>query len=291
MNTNPNEINTTNYVNKDTKQHLTLKSNELEKALEDTEKLKGKKKLLKLIVQNFFNSDFLGYYCWKGWKECTDWSDLYILTKEGIIKAWCWEFNRDTFINWVYDRSDKKYLENHKFNGSPLPLYVVNQTDSYLAHDKVKKLREENPVEYLEKYTVLSYDPQDKSIISNYGKRNEDIEKININKDRIIWISDAILLFRNKFIENFDKEFLNEYMSKLQKLTLEELRQYDKNSKKITDENESALWRIIDIKLWCNMCWAWIYADEAIKSRYDVIRSFDTNAWKFTSVPEFSDDD
>jgi hypothetical protein len=56
-------------------------------------------------------------------------------------------------------------------------------------------------------------------------------------------------LFRNKFIENFDKELLNKYMSKLQKFTLEELKQYAQNSEKITDENESALRHIIYNKM------------------------------------------
>jgi len=289
MNNSPGKINTINPVDKDTNQHLTLKSNELEKALKDTEKLKRKKNLLQHIIFNFFNSEMLSWYCGKGWKECTDWSDLYILTKEGIIKVWCWEFNSDTFINWVYYISDKKYSTRYKFNASPLPLYVVNQQDSYLAGDKVRSFREENPVEYLEKYTVLWYDPQEKSVFSKYSWWYQKWKKININKDTIIWVSDAILLFRNKFIENFDKELLNKYMSKLQKFTLEELKQYAQNSEKITDENESALRHIIYNKMWCSWSGAWICADEAIKSRYDLIQSFDTDKWEFTSIPEFTD--
>ena len=291
MSTNTSKINVIKPVDKDTKQSFSLKSNEIESTLQDAEKLKHKKNLLQKIVFKFFNSEMLSYYCWKGWQECTDWSDLYILTKEGIVKVWCWEFNRDTFMNWVYSKFDKKYLENYKFNDSPLPLYVVNQSDSYLASNKVRNLREENPLEYLGKYTVLLYHPENKTVISNHGKWDEEKDEININKDTIIWISDAILLFRNKFIENFDKEFLNKYMSKLQKLTLEELKQYARNSEKITDKNESAVRNIIYNKMWCSIVGAWIYADEAIQSRYDVIRSFDTNEWKLTSVPEFGDND
>lgn len=267
------------------------KKNILEAVLSDKEKIKYKKNLLKSIIEKFFNSEYLSYYCWKCWQECTDWSDLYILAKEGIIKVWCWEFNRDTFINWVYSEHDKKYLEKYKFNDSPLPLYVVNQTDSYLANDKLRKLREENPIEYLEKYTVLSYNPENKTVVSNYGKLAKSRKNVNINKDTIAGVSDAILLFRNKFIENFDKKFLNEYMSKLQKFTLEDLKRYARNSEKITDENEIAVRNIIYNKMWCIWVGAWIYTDEAIKSRYDLIKSFDTNKWEFTSIPEFSDDD
>jgi hypothetical protein len=67
------------------------------------------------------------------------------------------------------------------------------------------------------------------------------------------------------------------------------LKQYAQNSEKITDENESALRHIIYNKMWCSWSGAWICADEAIKSRYDLIQSFDTDKWEFTSIPEFTD--
>ena len=290
MNTNTNQIDITTPLDEDKNQKFQLKSNEIETALQDTEKLKYKKRLLQSIIMNFFNSEMLSWYGWKGRQECTDWSDLYILTQEGIIKVWAWEFNRDTFINWVYGSISEEYSERYRFKDSPLPLYVVNQWDSYFASGKIKELREQKPIEYLEKYTVLSYNPEDKSVFSNFYQLPKDKEKVHINEDSIIWIYDAILLFRNKFIANFDKEFLKKYMSYLQSLSLEELKQYAKNSWKITDENEIALRIIIYNKMWCSLVWAWIYDDEAIKSRYDLIHSFDTDKWEFTSIPEFNDD-
>lgn len=288
MNINTSKTNISTPINENSNEDSSSMAKEIWETLQDTEKLKYKKNLLQTIIINYFNSEYLSSYCWKGWPECTDWSDLYILTKEGVIKVWAWEFNRDTFINWVYGTISKEYLEKYKFKDSPLPLYVVKQEDSYFANEEVKELREQNPTKYLEKYTVLSYNPRDKSIISNYGKWSKDKNEIHINNDSIIWVSDAILLFRNKFISNFDKEFLNKYMSYLKSLTLEELKQYAKNSWKITDKNESILRNIIYNKMWCSVVGAWIYADEAIKSRYDLIQSFDTDKWKFTSIPEFN---
>ena len=50
------------------------KKNILEAVLSDKEKIKYKKNLLKSIIEKFFNSEYLSYYCWKCWQECTDWS-------------------------------------------------------------------------------------------------------------------------------------------------------------------------------------------------------------------------
>ncbi len=262
---------------------------EILKILENKEETeKYKKNLLQSIILRFFNYDWsLWRYCWKWKQECSDWSNLYILTKEWLIKVWCGEFNSDTFINWVYSRYNKGYSERYKFKDSPLPLYVVNQYHSYLANKRTQKLMEEDPQTYLEKYTTLYYIPETKKTFSKFDENFQDTNT-KINKKDIIEISDAILLFRNKIISRFDQEFTKKYMDYLQTLTVEELKTYAKDSENIKNPNEKALRNVIYKDMGCDICGSGIYSNNAIKSRYDLINSFDTNKWEFTSIPEFN---
>lgn len=84
-----------------------------------------------LSRKHFWTCDFLTNYSWEWRQECSDGSDLYVPVKLDwkiyLAKLACWEFNRKTFTEWVKRRPD---LSLHK---SEVPLFVVNQYDSYFA--------------------------------------------------------------------------------------------------------------------------------------------------------------
>ena len=82
-----------------------------------------------LSHKHFWTWDFLENYSWEWRQECSDWSDLLTVLKWNgkyyLAKLACWEFNRKTFTEGV-KRNPK--LKLHK---SEIPLFVVNQSDSY----------------------------------------------------------------------------------------------------------------------------------------------------------------
>ena len=85
-----------------------------------------------LSHNHFKTGYFLSNYSWEGWQECSDWSDLFIPVKLDwkiyLAKIACWEFNRKTFTEW------SRYSPNVSLHKSEVPLFVVNQRDSYLAN-------------------------------------------------------------------------------------------------------------------------------------------------------------
>ena len=252
---------------------------------------KERRCLLQNIAQGFFGNNFLSNYCWKGRKECTDWSNLYILTKEWLVKVWCWEFNSDTFINWVYSHYKKQYIQRYNFNKSPFPLYVVNQDDSYFAYWKLKELMDKDPKSYLERYSVLKFNPNAegwKKTSSYRWKWHAHEEKLfQIDDGDILSIDDTILAFRNACLDGFDKKIVAEYMKYLQSLTIEELTDYARNSDNIENPIHEEIWRTIYNNLWWVLSWSAIYAKEAIESRKKIIDSYDVKQQRFTYLPEF----
>ena len=82
-----------------------------------------------LAHKHFWSSDYLVDYSWEWRQECTDGSDLLTIVKWNgkyyLAKLACWEFNRKTFTEWV------KRMPKLSFHKSEIPLFVVNQMDSY----------------------------------------------------------------------------------------------------------------------------------------------------------------
>lgn len=293
MNKDLNKIEYQNWIDNTTWPNQALTKEEIIQVLENKGKIEEyKKNLLQSIIMNFFKCDGIpSNYCWKWRQECTDWSNLYILTKEWLIKVWCGEFNSDTFLNWVYSRYNKEYDQRHKFKECPLPLYVVNQSDSYFAKGKTQALMKNNPQTYLEKYTTLYYKPDNnlekKQVFSKFDEEDNN-KKIEINKNNIIEISDAILLFRNKIISKYNKDLLKKHMTYLQSLTVKELTKYAKQAGTIKNEEEKDLWFTLYNDMWCERCGCAIYDNDAIKSRYNLIQSFDLDKLEFTDIPELN---
>ena len=87
--------------------------------------------LWELAHNHFWTSDFLADYSWEWAQECSDGSDLLTIVKWNwkyyIAKLACWEFNRKTFTEGV------KRMPKLKLHKSDIPLFVVNQSDSYFA--------------------------------------------------------------------------------------------------------------------------------------------------------------
>ena len=247
--------------------------------------------LLQNIAQRFFGNNFLSWHCWKGEKQCADNSNLYILTKEWLVKVWCWEFNSDTFINWVYNKYENQYEQRYKFNKSPFPLYVVNQEYSHFADWKLKEFMDKDPKSYLERYTVLKFNPNaeewKKTSSCRWKGHNYRDKRFQIDDGDILSIDDTILAFRNACFEGFDKKIVAEYMEHLQSLTIEELTDYARNSDDIENPIHEEIWHTIYNNLWWVLSWSAIYAREAIESRKKIIDSYDIKQQRFTYLPEF----
>lgn len=103
-------------------------------------------------IDNFPLYDF----SWEWDMECTRWSNLYTIVKIDwkIYLVWIagWEFNRKTFIDGC------KYFPDATFHESEIPLFVVNQEDSYFA-GKWKPQADIRNIDvrlYLELFTQIS---------------------------------------------------------------------------------------------------------------------------------------
>ena len=95
-------------------------------------------------------------FSWEWDMECTRGSNLYTIVKIDwkIYLVWIagWEFNRKTFTEW------SKYFPNVSFHKSEIPLFVVNQEDSYFA-GKWKPQADIRNIDvrlYLELFTQIS---------------------------------------------------------------------------------------------------------------------------------------
>lgn len=114
------------------------------------------KEIWDLSRKHFWTRDFLTNYSWEWRQECSDGSDLYVPVKLNwkicLAKLACWEFNRQTFTEWVKRRPD---LSLHK---SEVPLFVVNQYDSYFADKGTFQadIRNIDVRLYLDLYTTIA---------------------------------------------------------------------------------------------------------------------------------------
>ena len=254
-------------------------------ALDYQEKIKEQQKksdiykLREVFSYLFWTENLWNYCCYtKNPKQCSDWSDLYSIIKyqwkDLIIKVWAWEFNIDVFNTWWI--SELKWLHN-----TPIPLFVVNQWDSYLADDHVKELKNSHPKEYINKYAVIIVPkwwkayfrkPRDTQNSINFGDINIRDHQTTLNEWRLSilhkefpnWQFQECLKVIEKFQEmDFDKFYNTIY----------------KNPQYLNENMNKILWCFWN--MWVYRVWSWVWDIKAYQSLYDLIQSFDLQQEKF----------
>lgn len=239
---------------------------ELEKKQWDIHKLRE-------VFSYFFETDGLWNYCCytKNPKQCSDWSDLYSIIKHNwqdmIIKVWAWEFNTDVFNTWWV--KELKWFYN-----TPIPLFVVNQSDWYLADEHTKQLRDNDPKEYLNEHAVIIIPKWWKAYIRWYKDRKNQINFGDINiKDYENTIAEWRLAILQKEFPNWQFQECLKIIEKFQEMDFEKFYNTVRKNNQYLDESQNKL-------LWCfrNMwvyrVWSWVWDTKAYQSLYDLIQSF-----------------
>lgn len=176
-------------------------------------KLEQQKKQIKNIASILFNTkDWLTNACYytNQPKESSDWAILYTIIKTNdnkytLIKVWAWEFNTELFNQENINSPSVDYKNIKWFSRTPVPLFVVNQEDSYFANEEQKLEKLNNPQKYLENHSVIVV-PQKKQA---YIKTKNNT--INFNDIKILSTDDVIkqlqtALLESKFSEQDQKD-------------------------------------------------------------------------------------
>ncbi len=256
--------------------------------LDYQDKMKEKEKQsdvhkLREVFSYLFWTQSLWNYCYytKSWQQCTDWSDLYSIIKyrweDLIIKVWCWEFNTDVFNVWWI--SELKWLHT-----TPIPLFVVNQSDSYLADEDTKELRTQKPKEYLNQNAVIIVPKWWKAYFRGYWERKQPINFWEINiRDFKNTLNEWRLAILHKEFPNWQFQDCIDIIEDFQKMDFDKF--YNtvwKNRQFIKDDynKNNHKWYNMTKVLWCfwnmwtNRVWSWVWDIESFQSLYNLIKSF-----------------
>lgn len=253
--------------------------------LKEKEKQSDIGKLWEVFTYLFGTQDVGNYCCYtKRWAQCSDWSDLYSIIKykwkDLIIKVWAWEFNTDVFNIWWI--SELKWLHT-----TPIPLFVVNQSDSHRWDDHKKQLKTESPKEYLSKYAVIIVPKWWKAYFRWHWERKQPINFWEINiRDYKNTLNEWRLAILHKEFPNWQfQECLN---------TIEDFQQMDfdkfyntvyKNSQYMKEDNKKGnnmlrvLWCFR--RMWVYRAWSWVWDHKAYQSLYNTIQLFNLQKQSF----------
>lgn len=269
-----NPQNSDNHISWDLFENLDRQEKiELEKKQWDLHKLRE-------IFSHLFWTEYLWNYCCytKNPKQCSDWSDLYSIIKynwqDTIIKVWAWEFNTDVFNTW--------WVKKIKwFYNTPIPLFVVNQTDSYFADEEQQELRINNSKEYLNKFAVIIVPKWWKAYYRWYQDRKKDIDfwPINIRHFDDTLASGRLAILQKEF-PNWQFQECLKIIEKLQEMDFEKFYNTIYKNEQYLDENRNKLlWCFWN--MWVNRVWSWVWDKKAYKSLYDLIISFNLQKQSF----------
>lgn len=258
---------------------------ELFENLDYQDKMKEKQKksdiytIQEVFTYLFWTANLWNYCCYtKNPQQCTDWSDLYSIIKykweDLIIKVWCWEFNEDVFKTWWI--SELKWLHH-----TPIPLFVVNQSDSYLADEDTKMLRTKNPKQYLDKFTIIVVYKKWKAEFRGFKSRRDQINFGDINiKSYENTLNEWRLSILHKEFPNWQFQECLKVIEKFQEMDFEKFYNTTyKNPQYLNENMHKALgcfWN-----MWVYRVWSWVWDTKAYKSLYDLIKSFDLQQERF----------
>ena len=171
-----------------------------DKTAEDTFDVLQKDQVNKIehLAKILFNTnDWLSNFCFytDDPADCSDGSDMYTIAKVNwkntAIKVWAGEFNIEVFNqkkinnhNKYNSNSFKDYKYIKWFSKTPIPLFIINQVDSHFANEEQKELKENNPKEYLQKYSAIVVPKKKQAYINDLN--NINFNDINIQNDETI---------------------------------------------------------------------------------------------------------
>jgi len=217
-------------------------------------------------------------------KECSDGSDLSALIKyEGkdtIVNLGYWEFNAKVF-------NTKNVNELKWFYMCPIPLFVVNQRDSYAGNNEYLTMKIKEPKKYLEEFAVIISPKWWDAYYRGY-KGGKNIKKIDYNHIHVRHYEDALLSGRLAILE---KEFPNwsfmdavRILKDFQDLNFEKFyfKTY-KNEKYLSENQKKLLWCLRN--MWVNRVGSGVWDRDAYQSLFDLIQSFDVQK-KIFLLPE-----
>lgn len=235
------------------------------------------------VFKELFGTESLGdYVCYTDEnKQCSDGSDLYTLIKykgkDLIVKVGAGEFNTKVFTT-----GNVKELK--WFYHSPIPLFVVNQENSYLWDKEDMLLREKNPKEYLDKYAVIVSSKGGEAIYRTPRERHE--QKLDFNHIYIREYTDALLQWRLVLLKNTfpgdEFDIACRMIKKLKKMDVEQFyTQIRKGRKFFSEEMGKLIWCFRH--MWVNRVGSGVGDRDAYQSLYDLIQTFDTQKQVFTN--------
>ncbi|MFZ2150665.1 MAG: hypothetical protein WAZ12_04875 [Candidatus Absconditicoccaceae bacterium] len=260
-------------------------SGELFENLDYQDKMKEKQKksdiyTIQEVFTYLFGTANLGNYCCytKNPQQCTDGSDLYSIIKykgeDLIIKVGCGEFNEDVFKTGGI--SELKGLHH-----TPIPLFVVNQSDSYLADEDTKMLRTKNPKQYLDKFTIIVVYKKGKAEFRGFKSRRDQINFGDINiKSYENTLNEGRLSILHKEFPNGQFQECLKVIEKFQEMDFEKFYNTTyKNPQYLNENMHKALGCFWNMGVY--RVGSGVGDTKAYKSLYDLIKSFDLQQERF----------
>lgn len=238
-------------------------------------KIRSLKKSLQYL---FWWDSFLNYHEFtKKEMESGRWAWLYTIIKydneDTLVYIWWWEFNTDVFNIWWIP--EFKWLHN-----SPLPLFVISQTDSFsLEKDWV----DTNVKDYLNKNSIIVVPRKWEAYINSYWPKKNQINFNNIN---IKHLKDATnetrLAIIHKEFPNWQfQTWQNSFIDTIQKFQEMDFEKFYNTTKRHSQYMNQEMERLI----WCfRHMWItqnWKNEEKTYRELYNLIQSFNTQEQKF----------
>lgn len=235
------------------------------------------------VFQALFGTEYLGDYCCytDERKQCSDGSDLYTIIKyEGrdlIVKVGAGEFNTKVFTTG-------NIKELKWFYHSPIPLFVVNQGESYLGNEEHKFLRAHKSRKYLDDHAVIVSPKWGEAYYRNPTERHKT--QIDYTHIHIKDYEDALLQARQALLQ---KEFPgNEFdiavkmLKYLNKMDFEQFYKQIRKGRKFLSEDMERLIGCLR-NMGANRLGSGIGDREAFLSLYVIVKSFNIHKKIFTT--------
>lgn len=246
------------------------------------------KKQIQNISQMLFKTNiwlFNACYYTNPPKQCSDWSTLFTLIKinweDTLLKVWAWEFNTEVFNQKDINKNQQiheKYRAIKWYSNTPIPLFVVDQSDSYFANDEQKQEMTDNPKDYLQENSIIVI-PKAKQAYIPKKNNNINFNDINIFQESIIIKKLQTALFKSSFSNSRLKEVSN-IIKKRQEKNLKEFKgtiNYKNNHIKNDSKNTKDILYMDLMYLLENI----VSEHWNLEQIHRLIKSFNTNKNKF----------
>ena len=166
-------------------------------------------------------------------KDCDDGATLFTIIrinwKNTLVKVWAWKFNIESF-NQKDVNKDQEHVEKYKhikgLRHTPIPLFVVSQSNSSFANEQQKNNMIEKPQKYLKNNSIIAIPSKRRAYLTNNKeldfkeihipnldeakkKINNTIININIPKSRQHYLKSIMKELQNMTFKGFSKKIGN----------------------------------------------------------------------------------